>query len=188
MRARALWVVAMTLVSGLLLGGCSAGSGQNQTPSATGASETASASAGQQPGADTGSAPSSATTPMGTAAKVADWTITVKAASRKAEAGGAKAADGKELLVIDFELKNGGKDSGVGPTSFKLADTKGADFTATATSDPAYIFNIEQPIKAGTTRKILIAYEVPKGAGPFVWTFSPFVEGGQPAPAVLEVK
>ena len=107
---------------------------------------------------------------------------------RKPSAGGAKAGSGNEILVINFDLKNGGaKDADVAASSFTLADRIGSMFNAVQTSDPAYIYNIQQPIKAGTTRKIRIAYEVRKGAGPFQWIFSPLVESGGATPAVFDI-
>lgn len=187
MRMRTLWVFALLAAVAIVMTGCSQGA-QTQattpaaTPATTGNEAPSDAEAATPPDGP-------ALTAMGTAATSADWTITVKEVEREDSAGGADAASGKELLVIKFELKNGGtKDEGIGPTSFILADETGVEFSATPTGDPKFIFNIEQPIKAGTTREIRIAYEVPKGAGPFTWTFTPFVEGGEATPAVLEVK
>lgn len=125
-------------------------------------------------------------TPMGTSATAGDWTITVKEVERARSAGGADASSGKELVVITYDLKNGGPaDQGTGPVDYSLADAGGAAYTVAQTSDATFIFNIPQPISTGETREIRIAYEVPEGSGPFVWTFAPF---GAAAPAVLEVK
>ena len=126
---------------------------------------------------------------MGQPAMSGTWTITVKEAERTAEAGGAKAESGKELLVLRFDLKNGGaKGEGTGPTSFKLTGPDGTEYQASPTSDSLFIFNTPQPIKAGETREIMIAYAVPVGVGPLQWAFTPFVEGGQAQPAVVNIK
>lgn len=126
---------------------------------------------------------------MGQPATSGSWTLTAKTADRAADAGGASAASGQELLVITFDLTNGGTaDEGIGPTSFKLAGPDGTEYQATPTSDPAFIFNTEQPIKAGETREIKIAYGVPTGTTPFQWTFEPFSASGPPQPAVINIK
>lgn len=183
---RLMRIVLAVLAIAIVLTGCSPSTSSTE-PEEPAATDT-------QAPADTAGEPAATEaepelTPMGTAATSADWTITVKSATRAAEAGGATATSGNELLVITFDLTNGGTaDEGVGPVSFVLADDAGTEYSAAPTGDPAFILNIEQPILAGTTREILIAYEVPAGAGPFTWTYLPFVEGGGNAPAVLEVK
>lgn len=125
---------------------------------------------------------------IGAPATSGDWTLTVKSAERAAEAGGATAESGKELLVITFDLTNGGAtDQGTGPVYFVLSGADGTTYDAAPTSDPAFIFNTPQPIKAGETREIKIAYGVPTGSGPFQWAFTPFVEGGAAEPAVVNI-
>jgi hypothetical protein len=117
------------------------------------------------------------------------WTLTVSDAQRAAQAGGAVAQSGQELLVLTFDLKNGGtKDEGTGPTSFKLTGPDGTEYQASPTGDPEFIFNTPQPIKAGETRTIKIAYGVPTGTSPLQWVFAPFVEGGQAEPAAVNIK
>ena len=64
----------------------------------------------------------------------------------------------------------------------------GTAYDASPTSDTLFIFNTPQPIKAGETREIMIAYGVPTGITPLLWTFTPFVEGGQASPAVVTIK
>jgi hypothetical protein len=184
MRTRPIWVLVAMLAVAVVLAGCSGG-GQ---PAATTPEQPAPAGTEAPAATPAEPAPSSAPVAMGTPATASDWTLTVKEAEREDKAGGAAATGGNEMLVIKFDLTNGGaQDAGVGPTDFKLADQNGTEYQAAPTNDPTFIFNIEQPIKAGTTREILIAYEVPKGTGPFNWTYEPFVEGGT-TPVVMEVK
>ena len=112
-----------------------------------------------------------------------DWTIKVTKVERAASAGGGNPTAGNELVVITFDVTNDGKEGqGIGPTSFKLVDAEGTEYPAASTSDPTFIFNIEQPIKPGETRQVLIAYDVKPAAGPFTWTFEPF---GAPSAAVM---
>ena len=170
-------LLAVGLIASLLvLAGCGGGA----TTATTGTQAETPPAAGSQTPAE----PSPAA--MGKPATAGDWTITVKNVARAETAGGGSPSAGNELLVITYELTNGGAaGKGNGPTDFTLADAGGATFQAAPTGDPKFIFNTQQPIKAGETREILIAYDVTKGAGPFVWTFSPF---GAPKPAVLEVE
>jgi hypothetical protein len=126
---------------------------------------------------------------IGQAATAGSWTLTAKKVERMAEAGGAKADAGSELLVITFDLNNDtGADQGTGPSSFALTGTDGTAYTAASTSDPAFIFNTAQPIKAGETREIKIAYGVPAGTSSFQWSFTPFMESGEVEPAVVNIK
>jgi len=125
---------------------------------------------------------------IGTAVTSGDWTLTAKEAEREDKAGGASAEGGQELLVIEFELTNDSSfEQGIGPTSFKLRGADGTELQATPTSDAEFIFNTPQPIKAGEKRTIKIAYSVPAGAKAFQWTFEPFVAGGTPEPAVINI-
>lgn len=138
---------------------------------------------------EAGQTPPATPAAMGQSAQSADWTIKVKAVDRVQAAGGAKASAGNELVVVTIELANGASsDQGTGPAYFKLTDQAGTEFQEAITSDPEFIFNIPLPIAAGETREIRIAYDVATGAGPLSLTFDPFVEGGNPAPAVLQVK
>lgn len=174
-------LMASVIALGIVLTGC--GGPAASSPPATPAPAT-------QPAAE--GAPASgkvAPVELGTPVTVSTWTLTAKSADRSPAAGGGKADPGKELVVIAFDLKNGAaKDQGIGPTSFKFAGTDGTEFQATPTSDPTFIFNTPQPIKAGETRTIKIAYAVPVAAGPFQWRFEPFVEGGSPEPGVVNIK
>ena len=57
------------------------------------------------------------------------------------------------------------------------------------TADPAFLFNEDKLVKAGATSEMPIAYAVPKGVGPFTWTFTPPGQGGlTPTPAVLDLR
>jgi hypothetical protein len=131
-----------------------------------------------------------APTPMGTAATSGVWGITAKSATRGATAGGMRATQGRELLAVTFELKNGGKKAvKVGSSWFVLADKGGTIYAPVPTTDPAFLFNEDKLVKTGAATEMLIAYAVPKGVGPFTWTFTPPGQGGvKPEPAVLEVK
>jgi hypothetical protein len=128
--------------------------------------------------------------PMGTAAASGDWGITAKSTKRGETAGGMRATKGLELLVISFELKKAGKKAGkVGSSWFVLADKGGTVYHPVPTTDPAFLFNEDALVKAGATKEMLMAYAVPKGVGPFTWTFAPPSQGGAaPEPAVLEVQ
>jgi hypothetical protein len=176
MRQRSMWMIVVAVAAALVLAGCS-GTGQQPITTLAPPADTTTQSAGP-----------SGQTPIGTPVTSGPWTIEVNSVERKPSAGGAKASSGNEILVVNFDLKNTGtKDAGVGPTSFTLADRIGTMFNAVSTSDPAFIHNIKQPIKAGATSKIRIAYEVRKGAGPFQWIFTPYVDSGGATPAVFEI-
>lgn len=108
-----------------------------------------------------------------------DWDIVVESVERAPEAGGAAAAEEGELLVIKLKLTNNGAEGqGTGPAYFKLAGLDGFVYEAAPTNDQTFIFNTPQPIGAGETRSVSIAYNVPVGTEGFTFTFEPFVEGG----------
>ena len=126
---------------------------------------------------------------MGTPVTSGSWTIKVNSVARKTSVGKEKAYGGNELLIINFDLKNiSTKDERIEPSSFTLADRIGTMIKAAALSDPAFIHQMKQPIKAGTTRKVLIAYEVRKGATPFQWIYAPLAASDAVTPVVIEVK
>lgn len=130
-------------------------------------------------------------TPMGVAATSTAWTITVKDAVRRPQAGGVAAARGKELVVILFWWKNLTKqDQHVGVAQFTLADKGGTVYPAAPTSGPGFISTLSALVKPNSpTCPILVAYEVPTGVGPFTWTYNSAGANSTAAPeALLEVK
>lgn len=131
-----------------------------------------------------------APTPMGVVATSGDWSITAKSTTRGETAGGMRATQGLELLVITFELTNGGKKADkVGSSWFVLADKGGTVYHPVPTKDRAFLFNEDKLVKAGVTSEMLMAYAVPEGVGPFTWTFTPpSRSGADPVSAVLEIK
>jgi hypothetical protein len=186
MKARTVLVVllGMALVAGLVA--CSGGGDTADTGTTTNTGAQS-----EEPAANTGTAEQPSAEPIGVGqpGTSGDWTVTVKEVERDDSAGGIDAASGNEMVVIQFDLTNAGStDQGTGPTYFELKDEGGAVYQAAQTSGEEFIFNTPQPITAGETRKIRIAYEVPTGTGPFTWTFTPFVEGGGNAPAVFAIE
>jgi hypothetical protein len=126
---------------------------------------------------------------MGTPVTSEPWTIKVTSTERKASVGKEKPYAGNELFVINFDLTNSGtKDAAIAASSFTLADRIGSMMKAAALSDPAYFHQMKQPLKAGTTHKVKIAYEVRKGAGPFQWIYAPMAADAPVTPVVIEVK
>jgi hypothetical protein len=101
-----------------------------------------------------------------------------------------RATQGRELLVVTFELKNGGKKAEkVNSSWFVLADTGGTVYRPVPTTDPTFLFNADRLVKAGATSEMVIAYAVPKGVSPFTWTFTPPSQNSlAPTPAVLDLK
>jgi hypothetical protein len=128
--------------------------------------------------------------PMGTPATSGTWTVTAKSTKRGETAGGMRATQGRELFVVAFELKSGAKKAEkVGSSWFVLADKGGTIYQPVPTADPAFLFNEDKLVKAGTTNEMLIAYAVPKGVGPFTWTFTPPGQDSlAPTPAVLDLR
>lgn len=163
--------------------GCSGSRG------AGGAAGTAAVQSQQAGGsASTGAADKSKVSKVGEEATSGEWKLTVKSIAFMPAAGGATAEQGKDLAVVTLDLKNGGSaGQGTGPAYFKFAGADGVAIEAAPTSDPEFIFNTPQPINAGETRTIKIAYPVPAGDKEFQLTFEPFVEGGA-TPAVIDIK
>jgi hypothetical protein len=131
-----------------------------------------------------------APTPMGVVATSGGWSITAKSTTRGETAGGMRATQGLELLVITFELENGGKKADkVGSSWFVLADKGGTVYHPVPTTDRAFLFNEDKLVQGGATSEMLMAYAVPAGVGPFTWTFTPPSQSGADSvSAVLEVK
>jgi hypothetical protein len=128
--------------------------------------------------------------PMGTTTASGKWKLVVSSATRSAVAAGMRATGGREMLVVTAELTNGAKGSReVSSTCFVLADEGGTVHKPVATNDPYYLYDDTVTMYAGATKRIVIAYAIPKGVGPFNWTFTPSdrIDDSQ-APAVLEVK
>lgn len=183
MKSRHVWLLILVLAIGLVVAGCS-GSGTAETPATT-ADQSAASS---EPAPATEEPAAAAPVAIGVPATSGDWTLTAKEVERDDSAGEVDAPSGSEMLVIKFDLKNGSAaDQGTGPAYFALTDASGASMEPAQTSGEEFIFNTPQPIKAGETREIKIAYIVPTGSGPFTWTFTPFVEGGAATPAAVTI-
>jgi hypothetical protein len=131
-----------------------------------------------------------APTPMGAVATCGGWSITAKSTKRGQTAGGMRATQGLELLVVTFDLTNGGKKAAeVGSSCFVLADKGGTVYHPVPTTDPAFLFNEDKSVKAGATSEVLMAYAVPERVGPFTWTFTPPGQSGaEPVSATLEIE
>jgi hypothetical protein len=174
--------IALAIVLSFALIGCGGSTAEQPAPAPEPAAEQPAEAPAEDPAAKV------APVEVGMPVTVADWTLVAKEVEREQSTGGADAPEGQELLVITFDLTNGGSaDQGTGPTYFKLTGSDGTEYQATPTSGEEFIFNTPQPIKAGETREIKIVYPVPTGATPFQWSFEPFVEGGVPAPAVVNI-
>lgn len=116
------------------------------------------------------------------------WDLVVKAVSRPKEAGGATAAQDKELVVIEFDITNGEtSDRMIGPTSFSLRDEDKVSAEVMPTQGEEFIFNTPQPIKASENRTIKIVYQVSAGAKGLVLKFEPFATSGlEPVEVALD--
>jgi hypothetical protein len=183
MRKRAIAVV-LVVVATMLLAAC--GEPLFTVPSAGTSSADATASVIETVTLKGAPAPA----PMGTVATSGGWSITAKSTKRGETAGGMRATEGLELLVVTFELTNGGKKADkVGASCFVLADKGGTVYHPVPTTDPAFLFNEDKPVKAGATSEMRMAYAVPERVGPFTWTFTPPGQSGaELASAALEIE
>lgn len=126
---------------------------------------------------------------MGQPASVGTWLLIANKEERTAEAGGVKAKDGKEMLVITADLTNGGAlDEDTHPSYFVLVGPDGAEHTVVESDDPAFINTMPEPVVAGERREVFLLYSVDKGDGPFQLRFLPMTEQGKSEPAVLDVE
>lgn len=187
MKARILWIALPMLVAAMALAGCAAQQEGTTTSTAPPSSATSTPAPAEAPTAST-TAPPVPPVAQGQTATTGHWKVSIDEVEREDSAGGARAASGKQLLVVKVDVANNNTTGyGVGPTAFKLTDASGATLEAAQTSDSKFIFNMPQPVKAGETRNVLIAFEVPIGSGPFTLTFYP-PTGGLTSGAALEVK
>jgi hypothetical protein len=127
---------------------------------------------------------------MGTAATTGKWKLVVSTAARSATAAGVRATEGREMLVVTAELTNGANASReVSSTCFQLADEGGTVHKPVPTNDAYYLYDQSVEMGANATKRVVIAYAIPVGVGPFTWTFTPpdRVDDSQP-PAVLAVE
>lgn len=190
MRARSISVAPRLVAAGALLVACAAltSCGQELAPAW---SETKAATlASAEPTVVVGSLQKPTPVPMGTTAASGKWKLVVSTAARSASAAGVRATQGREMLVVTAELTNGGKASqDVSSTCFVLADEGGTVHKPVLTNDTYYLYDKSVTMSAGATKRIVIAYAIPTGVGPFTWTFTPpdRVDDSQP-PAVLAVE
>ena len=175
-------IIVLLLLASIAVSGCS-----SAAPSAP-ATPPSTTSPAEKPATTSGSA-SSAPVKAGEKATSGDWNLTVKNVAYASAAGGAKATAPETLAVVTFDLTNNGAGpQGIGPSSFKLVGTDGSAYPVAPTSDKAFIFNIEQPIKAGETRTVKIAYQVPDGVKTFAFKFAPFDPAGKAQPAEVDIQ
>jgi hypothetical protein len=128
--------------------------------------------------------------PMGATAASGKWRLVVSTAARSAVAAGVRATEGREMLVVTAELANGGTASReVSSTCFLLADEGGTVHKPVLTNDAYYLYDQSVSLGANASKRIVIAYAIPVGVGPFTWTFTPpdRVDDSQP-PAVMTVE
>jgi hypothetical protein len=126
---------------------------------------------------------------MGRTAWSGDWSIVVSRTQRKGSVGGVPAGNGKQLIVIDFDIRNGSTHNGdVNVSSFVLTDETKAQIGSVVLQGNRYLSNNPIAVVGGTKRSFSIVYRVQNGAGPFVWRFWPSIQGAQPQPAVLAVR
>lgn len=126
---------------------------------------------------------------MGQPATVGTWMIVAKSADRSQKVDTVSAKKGKELLVISFDLTNGGAlDDDTHPDYFTLVDPDGTKHKAVEVNDTTFIHKTAQPIVAGEMREIFVAFSVDKGDGPFQFTYLPMSEEGKSQPAVVDVE
>ena len=179
-------VVAAALGLALLMSGCGM-SGLGALATTTSASQSVTLPATPTAGPVQLSRP----LPMGQTATSTAFTITVKDAVRRPQAGGVAATKGRELVVILFWWHNLSTTTQmVGSSAFTLADKGGTVYPPAPTSGPGFISTLQAMVKPGTTCPVLIAYQVPTGVGPFTWTYSLVPPGSTSAvpQAMLEVK
>lgn len=128
--------------------------------------------------------------PMGSPSTSGAWRLVVESATRSRAAAGVQAAEGRELLVVTSELTNGGRAScEVTSSCFVLADEGGRVHRPTPTNDLHFLYDQTITLRPGATTRVVIAYAIPVGVGPFTWTFTPPDRPSDAqAPAVLEIK
>ena len=181
-RRVSLGIVVLLLLASIAVSGC-----RSASPSAPATQPSASAPA-EKPASTSGSA-SGAPVKVGEKATSGLWNLTVKNVAYASAAGGAKATAPETLAVVTFDLTNNSTGpQGIGPSSFKLVAADGTAYPVVPTSDKAFIFSIEQPIKAGETRTVKIAYQVPNGVKTFALKFAPFDPSGQVQPAEVDIQ
>lgn len=177
-----LGIVVLLSVASIALAGC--GSASTSSP---GISPSTATPAEKPAGAS--SSASSAPVKVGEKVTSGEWNLTLKNVEYTATAGGAKAPTPKTLAVVTFDLTNNSTGpQGIGPSSFKLMAADGTAYPPAQTSDKTFIFNIEQPIKAGETRTVKIAYLVPDGVKMFTFRFAPFDPAGRAQPVQFEIQ
>ena len=102
---------------------------------------------------------------------------------------GAPAGKGNRLLIIKFDLRNGGtQDAEVAASDFALSDETGTKYTPLTFPGGAYLSNAAQTIGSGTKDSFAMVYRVPATGGPFIWRFAGSGQGAQTAPAVLAIQ
>lgn len=175
----------LVVVLAITLTGCGA---KDEPVADPGVSETT-ASVGGDVGTSDEIPPSAAPVATGVKVTSAEWDLVVLGDSVERDAGGTTAPSGKSLLVVEFELTNSsGRPRGIGQVDFELTDTSGGQYAVVPTSGEDFIFNTPQPIEAGETRTIKIAYEIPgAGAQGLILMFEPFVEGGVSQPVAVSL-
>jgi len=125
---------------------------------------------------------------MGQQAWCGDWGISIGSVKRMSTVRGAPAGKGKRLLVIKFDLRNGGtKEAPVVASDFTLNDETNAQYDPVIFPGNAYVSNNSETIGAGTKESLAIVYRVPRASGPFIWRFAGSGQSSQAKPAVLAV-
>ena len=126
---------------------------------------------------------------MGQRAWSGNWAITIRSEKRTRSVRGAKAGKRSQLMLLHFEVGNGGTSGGhISVPSFALTDETGTELEAVLLPGSKYLSSDPVAVKAGTKRSFTIVYRIPKGGGPFVWRFWSSGQGPGSKSAVLAVR
>lgn len=137
-----------------------------------------------QPGATGASSPAGADpvrrVAIGEIVETGEWGLRVRGVSDVESAGGVTAPDGRVLIVVELELANRASiPRHIGQVDFGLTDTAAGEYPVVATVGEEFMFNTPQPIEAGETRSIKIAYTgVSPVSGELILRFQPFLQTG----------
>jgi hypothetical protein len=126
---------------------------------------------------------------MGQQAWCGDWGISVRSAKRVRTLRGAPAGKGNRLMIVEFDLRNGGtQDAEIAASDFTLSDETDTKYTPLTFPGGAYLSNAAQTVASGTKDTFAMVYRVPATGGPFIWRFAGSGQGTQAAPAVLAIQ
>jgi hypothetical protein len=186
---RTIFMAALVAIS-LALSGCLAiqpkpGGGVSYSIVAPGQAPTQTVQSGSS---SSGSAPGGATSggtqgktvagprPVGVLQQSGPWKVNVQSAETAAKLpDGAKAAGGREFLLVDVTVQNAGTSAAliVRPNQFELKDSHGAQIKTYRTSLDAFNAQGVRPIDVAMGGSTTFVYEVPKGSSGYGFVVTP---------------